>query len=557
MAHWQLEANHNQNMHPLLEEALHHQKCLGTSKSDQHPHLVNKKTRKRGSDLNHMQHDMLAPYNPCQPTLQAVSLVINTRPRTDELECTTSRQRRVIHGKPPSSIDRLSTEILTAIFVQIRNLGEIHYLGSCLRVSKHWYSIILPVLYRDVTLTNDKIIPFCQKHDESYYGYVRSLSISIRPISLKKPSQIDEATRVMMAQGRKNELESSVAKTLWFYVICYITARIHKMRMLATFSLTLSNKVHVPHFFIPTEAITMLVDSLPPACINLEIDTMGEELWGRSTQAPPHICSSIAHILPRLKNLRLRLGQICPSALGFISLDSVPKAAPKLETCLINLIKSKLDCSQLCGQTTNEPNLARIAMTSCFKQLIDKKKCPQIKTAIVFDLDLGSDDPFAFHSRPIAKPSSKATFFRRNIIEGTTWAIPFNQIRGKDGKFWTFRSPEGEELLSYMWAIQDYQEGGTWKLTTAGTRCPTSLLADEMECSDISGHQEKIIPMYEVEIHRKKIPARTTQLWINEDVCGQRLRSAVLREGILDVQPVEEDTPPGWSRMGAIIFPER
>jgi hypothetical protein len=100
-----------------------------------------------------------------------------------------------------------------------------------------------------------------------------------------------------------------------------LPSTIREMEHLESFSLNIRGS-HV--WSVEPKQIRAIVDALPPSLRNLDLDTGCARHMRLSTDKPAkpvHICRSIRRIVPRLHNLRLRLGQICE--------DLIPLSCPE------------------------------------------------------------------------------------------------------------------------------------------------------------------------------------------------------------------------------------
>jgi hypothetical protein len=62
------------------------------------------------------------------------------------------------------------------------------------------------------------------------------------------------------------------------------------------------------------------------------------------------------------------------------------------------------------------------------------------------------------------------------------------------------------------------------------------------------GRQKKRLPLLSEPEFRAHFSNLQFTVWENEETAGQRLLSALERDGLTDTIPLREVTPPGWSR---------
>jgi hypothetical protein len=88
------------------------------------------------------------------------------------------------------------------------------------------------------------------------------------------------------------------------------------------------------------------VDALPESCVNLEIQTRGQDSVPKTGE--PHLCERLRSVLPRMRNVALGLRYLCSGLLGLLedgdtlpSLSSqdaehfLPIALPNIQTLLL------------------------------------------------------------------------------------------------------------------------------------------------------------------------------------------------------------------------------
>ncbi len=113
--------------------------------------------------------------------------------------------------------------------------------------------------------------------------------------------------------------------------------------------------------------------------------------------------------------------------------------------------------------------------------------------------------------------------------------------RGRLDSF-LIRTPEGQEFLSYPWAIEAIAEGEIWVETMAGYRLPASA-------THCTAYVQKPLPLLDSVAWRALNPRKSCLLWYNENLCGSRLLIAGRRQGFSGIVPPREATPAGWGRI--------
>ncbi|PGH27180.1 hypothetical protein AJ80_01137 [Polytolypa hystricis UAMH7299] len=129
----------------------------------------------------------------------------------------------------------------------------------------------------------------------------------------------------------------------------------YQMPMLQVFSLHVSDapigeddEGRIPGF--TGSGLISLLDALPGYCTSLEVDTAGFDAY----EEDQHLCEQLARMIPRLRHLRLRIGQMCPQMFAFprdwtssasggeICGEELNPVAPHLRSLVINMELSRV-----------------------------------------------------------------------------------------------------------------------------------------------------------------------------------------------------------------------
>lgn len=443
----------------------------------------------------------------------------------------------------------LPYELLTSILFWVRTASGARSFLSCLLCCKAWLHVARPLLYHDILLTNTNLEAFVKRSDFSHGGLIRSLTIRIAHIQRATDLTAPHPYAFIEDEDHARQREIQESKRLWSYLE-ELSGRLAQLGCLITFALTVSTAPRQFGFAIPRRIVAKVIEGLPETCVNLEIDTHGRDY---SEPGSTHLCETIREIVPRLRNLRVRLTTICPAMFGHLLdfsdpsrylVDFEPVAALHLETVLISCIPGSIYKNQakLCGDFVESPYNPY------------SPKPPEARTFLVRALRLAVDR----HSYPAAKrlwiihslphdtydESVYASLNRRDILETSTWALPFRNIAGIQPDGFLIRTPDGEEVLSYAWAIEALAEGENWVETSQGFRLPASLLRK----AEPAVYIEKRLPIESTEVWRDRNPRKHCPLWHNEKMAGVRLLKAERRDNLTDSTPVREETPAGWYR---------
>jgi hypothetical protein len=250
----------------------------------------------------------------------------------------------------------LSNELLSSILLQVKLDSSAPSFLACLLCCKAWYGVALPLLYHDVRLTNSNLEPFGKHFNVSTGPLVRSLTLCIDPV---KPDLQPDTPHpyVFLEDGEDmRRFGSQASHRLWGH-LRDIAAKVANMVGLVSFSLCTSPNPPKDGFWLPRPAIAAIIEALPHSCVNLEIDTRGQDL---SNPGHTHLCTAVRATLPRLLNLRLRLSTMRPAIFGagfdssapakFFS-NFQPLAPSTLQTVLINCVPRSIFGSRagICG----------------------------------------------------------------------------------------------------------------------------------------------------------------------------------------------------------------
>ncbi len=325
---------------------------------------------------------------------------------------------------------------------------------------------------------------------------------------------------------------SEESKVLWQH-LRRTPDKLARMVNLKTFSLTVSTEPVTIGFWIPRPVIAQIVEALPEACVNLEIDSRGNDYFEPGSG---HICDTLRGMLPRLRHLRLRLSTLCPAFLGsgfkpeFKSLSSFePLAAPCLQTLVVNCIPRDIFGGQahICG------TFIESRYPSCDRTL------PEARIAIVDALCLAKKVSRLAAAKSISvlyglphlndHQSIYGSFHRCEILKGVTWVSPYRNIMGFEMDTLLIRTPEGQEHISYPWVIEALAEGGLWGETVDGFRLPTNkstIMASDYIPNDMALLNTKAWKFLD--------PEKSCMLWLNEEVSSPQRLSAKYQQRLFN-----------------------
>ena len=452
---------------------------------------------------------------------------------------------------PPASsppIGRIPKEILFEILLHVRITSGTSRLARCIRCCKTWLEAALPLLYSDILLTNSNLEVFGKSFRTTHAPLVRSLTMTIDPVQPAKDAINPHFDMILQDEEVLKWRGSRESRRLWS--LLHASAdKIACMVKMVTFSITVSRRPHTIGFWIPRPLIAKFVKILPKTCVNVEIDSRGDDYF---EPGEAHLCDALRGILPRLRHLRLSVSTLCPAMLGEgfdpsrsgrVSSDFKPVAAPQLETLIVNCIPRTIFGSQahICGTFRETPYTSYSTNLSEARVAIVDALCLSKRT---------SSFPAAeclrvLHALPHDNndQSVYASLLQRNILEDATWSLPFRNITGFQMDSFMIRTPDGDEFLSFSWAIEALAEGELWGEVSDGFRFPTSILRNRN-----SVYVPEKLPLLDTDAWKAVKSRKGCMLWLNERNSGTRLLTAERSQGLSGVTPLKERIPLGWTR---------
>lgn len=217
----------------------------------------------------------------------------------------------------------LPEELIHHVLLQVKNSENSTDFWNCLRTCRQWHRIGLglfkglgfavlatiesEVRRRDVweetreTRTNLQVVMQPGPPSDAYLFHLRSLTLHVCHQRIVRAPKTAERDDIILSLNRLFNLT----------------------RALTTFSLRFSEGWDGPSLDVPAipgSIVADVVRILPNTVINLELDTAGIELPPCTdivlNEPNRHTCYEIGKILPRLVNLRLRIGHLCNMLLG-------------------------------------------------------------------------------------------------------------------------------------------------------------------------------------------------------------------------------------------------
>ena len=394
-----------------------------------------------------------------------------------------------IASEPNATLNAMPTEILSLIFFRVREILGTTSSVNCIQCCKRWHDIMLPILYRDIVVTNNNLEPFTMLfHKSPHSGLVRSMSIKMQP-KVFPGGSYDDCMNANIEYIRLDPTGSTwllaPQPKIWAWLRA-IKDIIKTLAYLTSFSFTVSPDKPDSGFMVPGLILTSYVDVLPSSCTDLEVDSRGYDFCHRSFES--HFCDAVRKNLPHLVHLRLRLRQLCSN---LIVLEHAKKHkdlidpnhsqfeevyTPKLKSVLINSVTTnsfqKLQNSSLCHQrrSINRPfpkyGLSWWDVSYALLEADMHSRLPVIDSMDVIYISQQMDP-----LNPLTAQVQVRNVFCKDVL----YQLPFTSKARIPGLLESLVCDTEETLVSYIssypTAIEPFIEGrNTWVETNCGSR---------------------------------------------------------------------------------------
>ncbi|KAF1842545.1 uncharacterized protein K460DRAFT_409948 [Cucurbitaria berberidis CBS 394.84] len=493
-------------------------------------------------------------------------------------------------------------DILIAIATQLkRNDSGTSHLFAFIQVSRRWHMLGLPLLYGNISVTTRGLERFANIFLPKYGKLVRSLSLRVGairshvdmdpylPSNDRDPwnleGDLSDGNLTMEAgalnadenharsEGEEWPFDENQERRVTNSVLLFarFIPILTSLQNLASFSLVVETRAS--WCLVPRATIAGLIDALPTSCTNLELDTNGNDKHHDNDHT--HICDSIRRILPRMQNVRVRLGAMCSaiferrqspnvdtrsSGLSDMLPTFEPILSPNLQSLVVNC--GITACGELLPQCGYEDHLkwdisaeAWCAMISCLMDVVTQPHATNLRKTkiLVLSPTWGKDSNLSLDTQLCT-----------DMVNKVTWAfpcIPEGRWSSVSGCF-LVRSPDGsEQVIKDIEDMDDIAEGHVWADVVGGARLPADALQAERRGfpSFATGCVER--PVADLmdqwlEVYPGVPKSRTFR---NEQKTGTKLVLAEKRTGsdFLALRPIKEITPNGWVRTGPDLDLER
>jgi hypothetical protein len=278
-----------------------------------------------------------------------------------------------------------------------------------------------------------------------------------------------------------------------------------------------------------------------------------------------HVCDTLRRVLPRMQHIRIRLASMCCAMFGTeieepqSSPHWEPTALPNLKSLVVSCSLPNGQLSRRCGNSAwrsemvypnqvSEENLAWGSVTFGLAKLVEAQSTTpsdaQVCATIV------TKDGFNHWRMP--------TSFCVDLGKKESLAAPFMSLGyGAPSEVsWLIRLPNDVELIAdTLHDVESLIESGRWKDIVGAARLPASIIEAERlgRPSWATGCEEIIVSMEDSKAWRSRNQTKMSMLWRDEEKLNVKLLGAEKRIGetqYLDIRPIKEELPKGWTRLG-------
>ncbi|KIW34760.1 uncharacterized protein PV07_01518 [Cladophialophora immunda] len=241
------------------------------------------------------------------------------------------------------TINDFPTELVRLVLTRIKldSMADLDgSLFNTLTVCRLWHEIGEELLWTDICLNNSRLAKFCKSSCKASRA-TKSLSVQLF---------INEDMFALTTNSIYSVSSFSSEGFKLMGQLEQLSLKIREMRHLESFSMLFSKYSYLGRARVPLGGLRSILDALPNSVRNLEIDDEANGFHAGLLDHPQdHLCISLQKIMPQLRNLRLKLAEVC----GDVFPDS-PCKGTKSEDSTSNPSRGSSFILQLAG---NEPVL--------------------------------------------------------------------------------------------------------------------------------------------------------------------------------------------------------
>lgn len=209
-----------------------------------------------------------------------------------------------------TGIQDLPVEILQMIFCDLNTTSteakttksqskrSSNNLVNVVRTSQQWRIIGLPILATQVVLRTNTFATL----EPWTIPMIQSLTLHLEPTPPRK--------RIAWLKTSSEKYTETLRLVDSLQAFAGVMRR---MSRLTTFTLRMRKPQGWKESWISPSHLAKILEALPKSCVNLEVDIDGFDQHGHGRDG--HLCGCIRELVPRIKNLRLRLESVCPELL--------------------------------------------------------------------------------------------------------------------------------------------------------------------------------------------------------------------------------------------------
>ncbi|KAF2108212.1 hypothetical protein BDV96DRAFT_653100 [Lophiotrema nucula] len=266
-------------------------------------------------------------------------------------------------------------ELKLRVFEEVNQAGSTHELTRVLLVSKEWNRIASPLLWENVLVTNDNILPVIRSLVSARLettSQIRNLSIYLRPcaelcfgrdgfisrtiLGLSSEKVIIRTSQnsyhvlvpdflsfhtssIPMHPSTNDVLEWNLLIIALRKLFALIKDDLSSLKCMSFRLATWADPEKCSYadstdLTLPRQLLVTLLHSLPATCTSIELDDCGHSYNSPHSPSSDHLCTVLSSVLPRMKHAQIKVTDLCPEVVRGTESKFV---APKIEDLRINI----------------------------------------------------------------------------------------------------------------------------------------------------------------------------------------------------------------------------
>jgi hypothetical protein len=232
---------------------------------------------------------------------------------------------------------------------------------------------------------------------------------------------------------------------------------------------------------ISRRCVIQLLGALPPSCVDIEVDTKGQELYLTVEEEDNgHMCEAFTPLFSRIRHARIRIKAACSSLVGewpgltYSKPDDStlfkPVSMPSLKTFLISaqmrpVSAIRVNCG---GGESTYMEVDRTMLYKALKRIIKHPHVPPPPDANIY-MVFWCANVFNWHG-----------IYRTNPVDDTSHITPFLYAgfteSGEINRYLA-RTSEKQIFTPLFSEVQELAEGELWRNFQGGERLPAAVLS--------------------------------------------------------------------------------